>query len=98
MISSDKFAAAYGLGDNDAVIVRPDGLVAWRAKVIASDPDRRSFAFVVLELQSDKFVDTECVTYMLVGIPRAFRINRIARLTHAPCGGTHIAPRATSIP
>ena len=40
VIPSDKFAAAYGLGDNGAVIVRPDGFVAWRAKAITSDPER----------------------------------------------------------
>jgi len=40
VIQSDKFAAAYGIGDNGAVIVRPDGFVAWRAKAITSDPER----------------------------------------------------------
>jgi 2-polyprenyl-6-methoxyphenol hydroxylase-like FAD-dependent oxidoreductase len=40
VIQSDKFAAAYGIGDNGAVIVRPDGFVAWRAKEITSDPGR----------------------------------------------------------
>jgi 2-polyprenyl-6-methoxyphenol hydroxylase-like FAD-dependent oxidoreductase len=32
------FAAAYGLADDGAVLVRPDGFVAWRAKTLASDP------------------------------------------------------------
>jgi len=40
VIQSDKFAASYGIGDNGAVIVRPDGFVAWRAKAITSDPER----------------------------------------------------------
>ncbi|HKH73075.1 MAG TPA: FAD-dependent monooxygenase, partial [Vicinamibacterales bacterium] len=40
VIQSDKFATAYGIGDNGAVIVRPDGFVAWRAKEITSDPGR----------------------------------------------------------
>jgi hypothetical protein len=40
VISSDKFAASYGIGDNGAVIVRPDGFVAWRSKEITSDPGR----------------------------------------------------------
>jgi 2-polyprenyl-6-methoxyphenol hydroxylase-like FAD-dependent oxidoreductase len=40
VIRSDKFASAYGIGDNGAVLVRPDGFVAWRAKALASDPGR----------------------------------------------------------
>jgi putative polyketide hydroxylase len=40
VIQSDKFATEYGISDNGAVIVRPDGFVAWRAKEITSDPGR----------------------------------------------------------
>jgi 2-polyprenyl-6-methoxyphenol hydroxylase-like FAD-dependent oxidoreductase len=40
IVSSREFATAYGIGDNGAVIVRPDGFVAWRAKGITSDPGR----------------------------------------------------------
>jgi len=40
VIPSPEFATAYGLGDNGAVIVRPDGFVAWRSKAITSDPGR----------------------------------------------------------
>jgi 2-polyprenyl-6-methoxyphenol hydroxylase-like FAD-dependent oxidoreductase len=40
VIPSSEFATAYGLGDNGAVIVRPDGFVAWRSKEITSDPGR----------------------------------------------------------
>jgi len=40
VIPSPEFATAYGLGDNGAVIVRPDGFVAWRSKTITSDPGR----------------------------------------------------------
>ncbi len=40
VIPSPEFATAYGLGDNGAVIVRPDGFVAWRSKAITSDPER----------------------------------------------------------
>ena len=40
VIPSPEFASAYGLGDNGAVIVRPDGFVAWRSKAITSDPER----------------------------------------------------------
>ena len=40
VIPSPEFATAYGLGDNGAVIVRPDGFVAWRSKGITSDPER----------------------------------------------------------
>jgi len=40
VIPSPEFATAYGLGDNGAVIVRPDGFVAWRSKAITSDPAR----------------------------------------------------------
>jgi putative polyketide hydroxylase len=32
------FAAAYGLSDSGAVLVRPDGFVAWRAKERTDDP------------------------------------------------------------
>lgn len=32
------FAAAYGLSDGGAVLVRPDGFVAWRAKSLPADP------------------------------------------------------------
>ena len=40
VIPSPEFATAYGLGDHGAVIVRPDGFVAWRSKAITSDPAR----------------------------------------------------------
>ena len=40
VIPSPEFATAYGLGDHGAVIVRPDGFVAWRSKAITSDPGR----------------------------------------------------------
>jgi 2-polyprenyl-6-methoxyphenol hydroxylase-like FAD-dependent oxidoreductase len=40
VISSPAFATAYGIGDNGAVLVRPDGFVAWRSKAITSDPGR----------------------------------------------------------
>ncbi len=33
-----RFAAAYGLTDTGAVLVRPDGFVAWRAKSLPGDP------------------------------------------------------------
>jgi 2-polyprenyl-6-methoxyphenol hydroxylase-like FAD-dependent oxidoreductase len=32
------FPAAYGTGDEGAVLVRPDGVVAWRATAAAADP------------------------------------------------------------
>jgi hypothetical protein len=32
------FATAYDLSDSGAVLVRPDGFVAWRAKTLPSDP------------------------------------------------------------
>ena len=37
---SGQFAAAYGLGDSGAALVRPDGFVAWRAAAMTSDPAR----------------------------------------------------------
>jgi 2-polyprenyl-6-methoxyphenol hydroxylase-like FAD-dependent oxidoreductase len=40
VVPSARFAAAYGIGDSGAVLVRPDGFVAWRAKAMASDPHR----------------------------------------------------------
>jgi 2-polyprenyl-6-methoxyphenol hydroxylase-like FAD-dependent oxidoreductase len=40
IIPSSEFATAYGIGDNGAVLVRPDGFIAWRAKAITSDPAR----------------------------------------------------------
>lgn len=40
VIGSNHFATAYGIGDSGAVLVRPDGFVAWRAKTLTSDPQR----------------------------------------------------------
>jgi 2-polyprenyl-6-methoxyphenol hydroxylase-like FAD-dependent oxidoreductase len=40
VIPASGFGSAYGLGDSGAVLVRPDGFVAWRAKAITSDPGR----------------------------------------------------------
>jgi hypothetical protein len=40
VIASPDFGTAYGIGDSGAVLVRPDGFVAWRAKAITSDPGR----------------------------------------------------------
>src|SRR4029453_12435571 len=40
VISCPEFATAYGIGDHGAVLVRPDGFVAWRSKAITSDPGR----------------------------------------------------------
>ena len=40
VIPSSEFATAYGIGDHGAVLVRPDGFIAWRAKAITSDPAR----------------------------------------------------------
>ena len=37
---SDRFATAYGVGETGAVLVRPDGFVAWRATAMTSDPTR----------------------------------------------------------
>jgi 2-polyprenyl-6-methoxyphenol hydroxylase-like FAD-dependent oxidoreductase len=37
---SGTFASSYGIGDSGAVLVRPDGFVAWRASAMASDPQR----------------------------------------------------------
>jgi 2-polyprenyl-6-methoxyphenol hydroxylase-like FAD-dependent oxidoreductase len=34
-----RFAEAYGLSGSGAVLVRPDGFVAWRARSLASDPE-----------------------------------------------------------
>jgi 2-polyprenyl-6-methoxyphenol hydroxylase-like FAD-dependent oxidoreductase len=38
IIEDDRFAAAYGLTESGATLVRPDGFVAWRAKAIQNDP------------------------------------------------------------
>jgi 2-polyprenyl-6-methoxyphenol hydroxylase-like FAD-dependent oxidoreductase len=40
VIPSTEFAIAYGIGESGAVLVRPDGFVAWRAKTMATDPAR----------------------------------------------------------
>jgi 2-polyprenyl-6-methoxyphenol hydroxylase-like FAD-dependent oxidoreductase len=40
VIPSSQFATAYGIGDSGAVLVRPDGFIAWRAKAMTSDPGR----------------------------------------------------------
>jgi 2-polyprenyl-6-methoxyphenol hydroxylase-like FAD-dependent oxidoreductase len=34
------FAQAYGLSDDGALLVRPDGFVAWRAKSVVGDPEK----------------------------------------------------------
>ena len=36
------FAAAYGLSDSGAALIRPDGFVAWRAKTLSDDPEGAS--------------------------------------------------------
>jgi len=33
------FAQAYGISENGAALVRPDGFIAWRAKTIVADPE-----------------------------------------------------------
>ena len=45
VISADGFAAQYGLAAGGATLVRPDGVVAWRARNAASREDvSRAFA------------------------------------------------------
>ena len=36
-IDTDGFADAYGIGDAGAVLVRPDGFVAWRCADVVDD-------------------------------------------------------------
>ena len=36
--AEDEFAERYGLGRSGAVLVRPDGFIAWRAASLAADP------------------------------------------------------------
>ncbi|RPH63280.1 MAG: monooxygenase [Acidobacteria bacterium] len=43
--ASGRFAPSYGLTDSGAVLVRPDGFVAWRAKALTPNP-RSSLAEV----------------------------------------------------
>ena len=39
LVDRDRaFASVYGTGDQGAVVVRPDGIVAWRATAAAADP------------------------------------------------------------
>jgi 2-polyprenyl-6-methoxyphenol hydroxylase-like FAD-dependent oxidoreductase len=38
IIEYEGFAAAYGLTEDGATLVRPDGFVAWRSKTIQNDP------------------------------------------------------------
>jgi hypothetical protein len=40
VIDSPEFVTSFGVGDSGAVLVRPDGFVAWRAPAITSDPGR----------------------------------------------------------
>jgi putative polyketide hydroxylase len=40
VVASAGVATAYGIGESGAVLVRPDGFVAWRAKAMATDPTR----------------------------------------------------------
>jgi tetracenomycin A2 monooxygenase-dioxygenase len=35
-----KWAWAYGIGESDAVLIRPDGFVAWRGRIGGGDPRR----------------------------------------------------------
>ena len=32
VVDAEPFAAAYGLADGGAILVRPDGVVAWRSR------------------------------------------------------------------
>jgi 2-polyprenyl-6-methoxyphenol hydroxylase-like FAD-dependent oxidoreductase len=40
VIPSDECVTTYGIGESGAVLVRPDGFVAWRARALATDPRR----------------------------------------------------------
>ena len=53
---NDRFAAAYGLSATGAVLVRPDGFVAWRAKAMAGDPRAALTAALSSILQRDAVV------------------------------------------
>ena len=44
------FAAAYGLGEGGAVLVRPDGVVAWRCRTAPADPGRALAAVLAIAL------------------------------------------------
>ena len=37
-IEAPEFTAKYGIGDDGAVLVRPDGFIAWRSHGAADDP------------------------------------------------------------
>jgi hypothetical protein len=37
IIEDERFAAAYGLSEDGATLIRPDGFVAWRSKTIQND-------------------------------------------------------------
>jgi putative polyketide hydroxylase len=39
-IGTDGFENAYGTGPAGAVLVRPDGFIAWRANASVDDPER----------------------------------------------------------
>lgn len=36
--AAERFVKAYGVGDNGAVLIRPDGFIAWRTPVLPSAP------------------------------------------------------------
>ena len=38
--SEGRFGEAYGMRDTGAVLVRPDGIVAWRAPALIADPEQ----------------------------------------------------------
>ncbi len=44
------FATAYGLSDGGAVLVRPDGIVAWRCQTAPADPGRALGAAMAIAL------------------------------------------------
>jgi putative polyketide hydroxylase len=36
----NRWLSAYGVGENGAVLVRPDGIIAWRSTTTAADPEQ----------------------------------------------------------
>jgi hypothetical protein len=46
-----RWAAAYGVTDGGAVLVRPDGFVAWRSAEVADDP-ARALALTITDLHA----------------------------------------------
>jgi putative polyketide hydroxylase len=64
------FASAYGLSESGAVLVRPDGVVAWRCQTAPADPGRALGAAMAIALGRGTDADREALG-ALAGVSKA---------------------------